>query len=63
MEKDEVIRRLKDHLKAKENENGRLTHRDRAFCIRYVRDFLEMTTSQALHFLEQHIPYVVDCKK
>lgn len=63
MDKDEVIRRLKEHLRAKENRNGRLTHRDRAFCISYVRDFLRMSTAQAIRFLKQHFPYVVDCKR
>ena len=63
MDKDEVIRRLKDHLRAKENENGRLSYRDRAFCISYVKDFLEMSTGQAVRFLQQHIPSVVNCKK
>lgn len=63
MEKEEVIKRLKDHLKAKENQHGRLTHRDRAFCISYVSDFLEMSNPQAIRFLKKHIPYVVNCKR
>lgn len=63
MDKDEVIRRLKDHLRAREYKNGKLNYKDRAFSISYVKDFLEMSTAQAIHFLEQHIPYVINCKK
>lgn len=60
MDKDEVIRRLKEHLKAREQENGSLNNRDKHFSIHYVEDFLEMTKKEAINFLKKHIPQVVN---
>lgn len=60
MEKDEVIKLLKEHLKAKENTNGCLTNRDKWWSIHYVEDFLQYTKGQAIKFLERHIPAVLD---
>lgn len=59
MGKDEVIRMLKEHLKAKEKENGRLTIRDKYYCIHYVEDFLEYSKKQAERFLKDNIPVVM----
>jgi hypothetical protein len=59
LDKDEVIRRLKEHLRGRENMNGELTFRDRAFCIRYVSDFLDMTHAQAIRFLEKNVPQAI----
>ena len=60
MEQDEVIKLLREHLKAKANTNGRLTNRDKYFAIHYVEDFLEYSKGQAIQFLESHIPEVMD---
>lgn len=60
MEQEDVIKLLKEHLKAKENANGRLTNRDKFFCIHYVEDFLQYTKGQAIQFLERHIPAVLE---
>ena len=60
MGKDEVIRMLKEHLKAREQENGTLNKRDKHFSIHYVEDFLEMKKDEAINFLKKHIPHVVN---
>ena len=59
MDKDEIIKRLKEHLKARENMNGELTIRDKYYCIHYVEDFLEYRRKQAEKFLEENLPMVM----
>lgn len=59
MDKDEVIKRLKEHLIAKKNQNGRLCKNDKHFCVHYVEDFLQVTRGQAIKILEDNIPTVM----
>lgn len=60
MDKDEVIRRLKEHLRAKEIQNGTLNLRDKHYCIHYVEDFLGYKKNKAIKFLEDNIPLVMN---
>lgn len=60
MEKEEVIRRLREHLKSKKLKSGKLCKYDKNFSIKYVMDCLLLTREQALEFLKKHIPSVVN---
>ena len=60
MEKEEVIRRLREHLKAKKLKSGKLCKYDKNFSINYVMDCLLLTKEQALKFLKKHFPSVVN---
>lgn len=60
MDKNEVIERLNEHLKAKEIQNGALSRRDKFFCIHYVEDFLGYKKNKAIKFLEDNIPTVMN---
>lgn len=62
MDKDEVIKRLNEHLKAKELLNGCLNRNDKYYCIRYVMDFLNMKKDQAKEFLRDNIPALASIK-
>ena len=60
MDKNEVIYRLKQHLKAREQENGELNKKDLYFCVNYVMDFLLISKRDAKKFLKEHIPFVLN---
>lgn len=60
MTKTEVISRLKEHLNAKKNQNGRLSRNDKFYCIHYVEDFLGFSKGKAIRFLEDNIPAVMN---
>ena len=60
MDKDEIIKRLKEHLKAREKMNGELNIRDKYYCIHYVEDFMECRRTEAIKFLEENIPVVMN---
>ena len=60
MSKQEIIKRLTEHLKAKVHKNGKLTKRDKYWCIYYVEDFLEYSRKQAIKFLEENLPMVMN---
>ena len=60
MNENEVIERLNEHLKARVMQNGSLNPRDKYFCIHYVEDFLDMTKEQAIQFLKDNIPMVMN---
>lgn len=56
MDKNEVIRRLTEHLRAKEKQRGELVRKDKFYCIYYVMDFLGLSNAQARQFVKQHLP-------
>lgn len=58
MDKDEVIKRLNEHLKAKQQANGHLREMDKNYCIHYVMDFLCLSRDKAKEFLQENIPMV-----
>lgn len=60
MDKDEVIKRLKEHLTAKKNQNGRLSKNDKFYCIHYAEDFLMMKKNQARSFIEENFPSIAN---
>lgn len=60
MGRDEVIKRLKEHLTAKVQQNGRLSKNDKYYCIHYAEDFLQMKKNQAIRFIEENIPIVAN---
>ena len=47
MSKQEVIYRLKQHLKRKKIDNGYLCCKDKNYCLHYVMDFLSLNRTQA----------------
>ena len=59
MDKNEVIKRLKEHLTAKKEKNGKLGKNDKYYCIHYVEDFLMCSHSEAVLLLEEHFPDVM----
>ena len=60
MSKQEIIERLKEHLKAKVHKNGKLTKRDKFYCIYYVEDFMVCKRKEAIKFLKENIPMVMN---
>lgn len=62
MTKTEVISRLKEHLKARKNQHGKLSKNDKYYCIHYVEDFLNMTKDKAIQFLNENLPMVMGIK-
>ena len=56
MDKNEVIYRLTEHLKAKERKRGTLCSADKFYCITYVMDFMLLSKEQAKQFLKENIP-------
>lgn len=62
MDKQEVIERLTEHLKAKERKNGRLCRNDKFYCQYYVMDFLLFTKKEAVQFIKEHFPMVAQFK-
>lgn len=60
MDKGEIIRRLKGHLRAKKQQNGRLTRKDLWFCENYVMDFLLISKRQAKQFVLDNLPEVAN---
>lgn len=62
MDRDEVIKRLKEHLTAKKNQNGCLSKNDKFYCIHYAEDFLMMKKNQARSFIEENFPVLQSIK-
>ena len=62
MDKNEVIWRLKEHLRYREKENGELNLKDWYFCITYIMDFLLLTKAEAKQFIKENIPAVANLK-
>lgn len=55
MGENEVIYRLKEHLKAKRKQRGCNNSKDMYYCINYIMDFLFVDKKQAKQFYEQNI--------
>lgn len=55
MGKNEVIRRLKDHLSYCIRHHGVVKSTDEEYCIRYIKDFLFIDRKEAKEFYEQHL--------
>ena len=62
MDKEEVIFRLTEHLKAKKWKQGELNARDLQYCIRYVMDFLFITRKEAKQFIAEYLPALAGVK-
>lgn len=60
MGRDEVIKRLKEHLTAKVQQNGGLSKRDKFYCIHYAEDFLLMKRNRAKRFVEENFPILAN---
>ena len=61
IDKAEVIRMLKEHLKAMVQRKGCLSKYDKNYSIRYVMDFIpNISEAQAIQILEENIPAVVN---
>ena len=58
MNEAEVIYRLKQHLKRRRVDNGYLCRTDKAYCLNYVMDFLNLNKTQAKEFLVNNIPAI-----
>ena len=58
MGENEVIYRLREHLKAKRNKRGCNNSKDRYYCINYIMDFLFINRKQAKQFYKNHIEKV-----
>jgi hypothetical protein len=58
MDKHEVVKRLKEHLRARKQQNGELKKGDLLYCITYVMDFLLIEKEQAKQFVAENIPDV-----
>ena len=56
MDRGEVILRLKEHLRARKQQNGELKKGDLFYCITYVMDFLLLSKEQAKQFVAENIP-------
>jgi hypothetical protein len=56
----EVIKRLKEHLKAKRIDKGFVTVKDLYWCITYIQDFLRYNKNKAAWFLEEK---VLECSR
>jgi hypothetical protein len=63
MDKNEVIRRLKEHLKAKEMQRGFLVAKDKFYCQYYIMDFLNLSVREARRFIKDYLPALADLKK
>ena len=55
MDKNEVIKRLKEHLLYCIKHHGSVKSTDKEYCIRYIKDFLFFDRKQAKEFYEQNI--------
>lgn len=62
MDKAEVLKRLKEHLKARKQQNGEWNRNDKYFCLRYVEDFLNMSKDNAKLFIDEHFPCIANFK-
>lgn len=61
MGQEDVIKRLKEHLKARINQSGRLFKYDKTYSIRYVMDFMPyLSKAQAIQILKENIPDVIN---
>lgn len=58
MDRNEVIKRLQEHLKMKKCQNGYLCAKDKNYCLHYVMDFLMLNRTQAKEFLRENIPAI-----
>lgn len=56
MDEKEVIKRLNEHLKAKQQENGYIREIDKNYSIHYVMDFLRLSRDDAKQFLKDNVP-------
>ena len=56
MGKEEVIKRLKEHLRAKEKQRGFLVGGDKYYCMHYIMDFLLLSKKQAKQFIKENLP-------
>ena len=63
MGEEEVIKRLKEHLAAKKEKNGKLGKNDKYYCIHYVEDFLMCSRSDAVTLLEENFPDVMSLER
>lgn len=55
MGENEVIYRLKEHLKAKKKQRGCNNLKDLYYCINYIMDFLFLYRKQAKQFYKEYI--------
>ena len=55
MDKNEVIYRLTEHLKAKKRQRGVNNKKDVYYCINYIMDFLNLDRKQAKKFYKENI--------
>ena len=55
MDKNEVIYRLKEHLKAMKMHRGFNNSKDLYYCINYIMDFLNLDRKQAKQFYKENI--------
>jgi hypothetical protein len=63
MDKNEVIKRLKEHLKAKEMQRGFLVKKDKFYCQNYIMDFLNLSVREARQFMKEYLPALANLKK
>ena len=52
MSKNEVIKRLKDHLAYCKSHHGRITRNDKFYCIHYIMDFMMINFNEAKNIYE-----------
>ena len=55
MSENEVIYRLKEHLKAKKMQRGFNNSKDLYYCINYIMDFLYLNRKEAKQFYKEKI--------
>lgn len=58
MTKEEIINRLKGHLRAMKQRRGKLQKGDLLYCITYVMDFMLVEKEQAKQFVAENVPEV-----
>jgi hypothetical protein len=62
MSADEVIKRLTEHLKAKEQQRGSLCRKDKFYCQYYIMDFLNLSVREARQFIKDNLPALANFK-
>ena len=55
MDKNELVKRLKEHLKNKIAPNGKISKDNKCYCLNYIMDFLFCDRKTATYILEHEI--------